>query len=58
MVCVTKIAKASLEKALAENPDVENILVAPQLPVVSGSSSNLHQPLVIKIDPSHDDRRT
>jgi len=55
MVCVTKVAKASLEKALAENPEVESILVAPQLPIVSGPPSHLHQPLVIKVDPSSSD---
>ncbi|XP_072996612.1 uncharacterized protein [Typha latifolia] len=55
MICVTRVAKASLEKALAENPEVENILVTPQLPVVSAQASGLHQPLIIKIDPSNDD---
>jgi len=55
MVCVTKVAKASLEKALAENPEVENILGAPQLPIVSSTASDLHEPLVIKVDPSSDD---
>lgn len=52
MVCVTRVAKASLDKALAENTEVENILVTPPLPVVFGPPSDLHQPLVIKIDPS------
>ncbi|XP_068662676.1 uncharacterized protein [Aristolochia californica] len=51
MVCVTKVAKSALDKALAENPQVEAILSSPQLPVVSGSPSGLHQPLIIKIDP-------
>lgn len=56
MVCVTKVAKTALEKALAENPEVESILVAPQLPVVApGPPSDLRQPLVIKIDSSSDD---
>ncbi|KAJ8493835.1 hypothetical protein OPV22_015556 [Ensete ventricosum] len=54
MVCVTRVAKASLDKALAENTEVDNILVTPPLPVVFGPPSDLHQPLVIKIDPSSD----
>lgn len=53
---MTKVAKASLDKALAENPDVGSVLVTPQLPVtVTAPPSDLHQPLVIKIDPSNDD---
>ncbi|KAH0470478.1 hypothetical protein IEQ34_000201 [Dendrobium chrysotoxum] len=55
MVCVTKVAKSSLEKALAENPDVENLLVSPQLPITSCPSVDLHKPLIIKVDPSNDD---
>lgn len=56
MVCVTKVAKSSLEKALAENPeDAENILAPPQLPIVSDPSSDLHERLIIKIDSSSND---
>lgn len=56
VVIVTKVAKASLDKALAENPDIGSVLVTPQLPVtVTAPPSDLHQPLVIKIDPSNDD---
>ncbi|XP_068659052.1 uncharacterized protein [Aristolochia californica] len=55
MICVTKVAKSALDKALAENPQVETILSSPQLPVVSGSPSGLHQPLLIKIDTAVDD---
>ncbi|XP_020265395.1 uncharacterized protein LOC109840967 [Asparagus officinalis] len=56
MVCITKVAKSSLEKALAENPEgMESILVEPQLPIVSSPRSDLRQPLVIKIDPPSDD---
>ncbi|KAJ6838795.1 uncharacterized protein M6B38_319100 [Iris pallida] len=55
LVYITKVAKASLEKALAENPEVDGILVSPQLPIVSGPPSDLHEPLVIKIDSSSDD---
>lgn len=47
MVCVTKVAKAALEKALAEND-------GPHLPTVSDAPADLVQPLVIKIDPSVD----
>lgn len=54
MVCVTRVAKASLDKALAENTEVENLLVTTSLPVVSAPSSDLRQPLVIQIDPSSD----
>lgn len=55
MVCVTKVAKSSLEKALAENPDVENLLVSPQLPITLSPAADLHKPLIIKVDPSIDD---
>ncbi|XP_042453038.1 transmembrane protein 64-like [Zingiber officinale] len=51
LVCVTRVAKASLDKALAENTEVENLLVTTSLPVVSAASSDLRQPLVIQIDP-------
>lgn len=56
MVCVTKVAKSSLDKALAENPEVESILVTPQLPMVS--TPDLHQPLIIKIDRSTDEHKS
>ncbi|XP_059632560.1 uncharacterized protein LOC132275165 [Cornus florida] len=51
MVCVTRVAKAALEKALAENEDVDSVINSPQLPVVSDPPADLHQPLIIKIDP-------
>ncbi|KAJ4755318.1 SNARE associated Golgi protein family [Rhynchospora pubera] len=56
IICVTRVAKASLEKALAENPEVEDILVTgPQLPLTNGSlTSNLHEPLVIRVDTSNE----
>ncbi|KAF0907330.1 hypothetical protein E2562_015830 [Oryza meyeriana var. granulata] len=50
IICVTRIAKSSLEKALAENGDGG----IPQLPVVA-SPSDLQQPLVIRIDTSNED---
>lgn len=53
MVYITRVAKASLEKELAENADLESLLSSPGLPVVAGPSSlDLHKSLVIKIDNS------
>uniref|UniRef100_A0A803N3M5 Uncharacterized protein n=2 Tax=Chenopodium quinoa TaxID=63459 RepID=A0A803N3M5_CHEQI len=52
---ITRIAKASLDKALAENADFECILAsdeASKLPTVKESPSDFWQPLVIKVDPS------
>lgn len=53
---ITKIAKASLDKALAENADVGCILALDEdskLPTVKEPpSSDIWQPLVIKVDPS------
>lgn len=50
--CVTKVAKAALMKALAENEGDEGGFGSPQLPVVAESPGHLNQPLIIKIDPS------
>ncbi|KAL5852616.1 hypothetical protein ACOSQ3_007734 [Xanthoceras sorbifolium] len=50
MVCVTKVAKAALEKALAENEDIDAVLGGPQLPIVAEPVVDLSQPLIIKID--------
>lgn len=60
MICVTRVAKSSLEKALAENPEIESILVTgPQLPLTNGSTtSELHEPLVIRVDPSDEDHNS
>ncbi|VFQ79822.1 unnamed protein product [Cuscuta campestris] len=60
IICVTRVAKAALEKALAENEDVDDILESPQLPIVAAAaaaapSANLNQPLIIKIDPAAQD---
>ncbi|XP_042967159.1 TVP38/TMEM64 family membrane protein slr0305 isoform X2 [Carya illinoinensis] len=55
IICVTKVAKAALEKALAENEDIDGILASPQLPVAAELPVDLSQPLIIKIDPSTDD---
>lgn len=53
MICVTRVAKAALEKALAENEDID-INATPELPVVAEAPAHLNQPLLIKIDPSED----
>ncbi|KAF8401637.1 hypothetical protein HHK36_012583 [Tetracentron sinense] len=55
MVCVTKVAKASLERALAENAEAEGILSSPQLPIIADPPLDIRQPLIIKIDPSGND---
>ena len=52
IICITKVAKSSLEKALAENGEVD--VGTSQIPVVA-SPSDLQQPLVIKIDTSNED---
>ncbi|KMT06126.1 hypothetical protein BVRB_7g162970 [Beta vulgaris subsp. vulgaris] len=56
IMSITKIAKASLDKALAENADVGCILALDEdskLPTVKEPpSSDIWQPLVIKVDPS------
>ncbi|CAI9771011.1 unnamed protein product [Fraxinus pennsylvanica] len=49
IICVTRVAKAALEKALAGNEDVDDI-ASPQLPILADSAINLHDPLIIKID--------
>ncbi|EXB39349.1 hypothetical protein L484_025044 [Morus notabilis] len=50
LFCITKLAKASLEKALAENAEIEGILSPSMLPIVSNSGVDLQKPLIIKID--------
>ncbi|XP_059660519.1 uncharacterized protein LOC132306927 [Cornus florida] len=55
MVYITKVAKASLDKALAENADLEGILGSPGLPIVAEPPPDFEKPLLIKIDPSGDD---
>ncbi|PSS33900.1 TVP38/TMEM64 family membrane protein like [Actinidia chinensis var. chinensis] len=55
LVCVTKVAKAALNKALAENENIDSIVASPELPIVAETMADLHQPLVIKIDPSQED---
>ncbi|CAJ2658454.1 TVP38/TMEM64 family membrane protein slr0305-like [Trifolium pratense] len=55
MICVTKVAKSALDKALAENEDIDGNGSSPELPIVAEpSSSDLNQPLIIKIDSTED----
>ncbi|KAI8561411.1 hypothetical protein RHMOL_Rhmol04G0337600 [Rhododendron molle] len=58
LVCVTKVAKAALDKALAENEDIDIIAASPELPILADPPTDLHQPLVIKIDLSQDNHET
>lgn len=52
MVCVTKVAKDALRKALAEHGGDMNGAVAasPELDVTDDASADLNEPLLIKID--------
>lgn len=57
MVCVTKVAKTALDKALAENEDIDidgTIASPQQLPNVGDPSVDNQQPLLIKTDPDQD----
>lgn len=52
MICVTKVARGALEKALAEDG---GLIDGPGLPIVSSEpTSDLVQPLVVKIEPLDD----
>ncbi|KAK4266411.1 hypothetical protein QN277_027338 [Acacia crassicarpa] len=56
MICVMRVAKSALDKALAENEDVEDIRdSSPGLPIVSESPVDLNQPLIIKVEPPEED---
>lgn len=50
LVCVTKVAKSALEKALAEDVDIDGVLGSPQLPIVGETPVDLNQPLLIKVE--------
>ncbi|KAK6930024.1 SNARE associated Golgi protein [Dillenia turbinata] len=50
---VTKIAKAALEKTLAENEGTDDIMSPQQLPIVANPVMDLREPL-LKIDPTPD----
>lgn len=54
MFCVTRVAKSALDKALAENEDIDGLVASPQLPIVADPPVDLNQPLIIKIDPSEE----
>ncbi|CAN4113470.1 unnamed protein product [Withania somnifera] len=54
IICVTRVAKAALEKALAENEDIDDLLPIPELPTVADSAARLDQPLIINIDSAQD----
>ncbi|KAF4358897.1 hypothetical protein F8388_013701 [Cannabis sativa] len=55
MICVTRVAKAALDKALAENEDIDSILESPEdLPISAEPNTDLNQPLLIKIDHSEE----
>ncbi|KAL3505859.1 hypothetical protein ACH5RR_031241 [Cinchona calisaya] len=57
ILCVTRVAKRALEKALAENEDLDGIIPSPQLPTVATDPPiHLREPLIIKIDPSQDNQ--
>ncbi|KAL7172324.1 hypothetical protein ACSBR2_031923 [Camellia fascicularis] len=58
MVYITKVAKASLDKALAENSDIEGIFGSqPRLPIVAEPPLDIQKPFIIKIDDSPGDHR-
>ncbi|XP_077218366.1 uncharacterized protein LOC143852701 [Tasmannia lanceolata] len=56
MVCVTRVARNALNKALAENTEIESLFPSPQLPVISEPPTDLRQPLIIKIEHSDDNQ--
>lgn len=50
MICVTKVAKSALDKALAECEDMDGTSSSPAPPIVTEPSIDLNQPLMSKID--------
>ncbi|XP_057964713.1 uncharacterized protein LOC131155524 [Malania oleifera] len=46
IMCITKVAKASLEKALVENAEVDGILASPRLPTVAEPCVDIQRPLI------------
>lgn len=57
MVYITKVAKAALDKALAENSDIEGIFGSqPRLPIVAEPPLDIQKPFIIKIDSPGDHR--
>lgn len=55
LICVTKVAKTALDKALAESEDIDSVVASPELPIVADPTADLHEPLMMKIDPPQDD---
>ncbi|KAJ8898672.1 hypothetical protein K2173_004706 [Erythroxylum novogranatense] len=55
MVSVAKVAKASLDKAIAENGEIDSILRSSKLPIGGDSPVDCHKPLIIKIDSMRED---
>ncbi|KAI4373970.1 hypothetical protein MLD38_012025 [Melastoma candidum] len=53
--CVTIVAKSALDKALAENEDLDSVLPSPQLPIGAEPAAELNQPLIVKLDPPEED---
>ncbi|KAK9664837.1 hypothetical protein RND81_14G072300 [Saponaria officinalis] len=51
MICVTRVAKTALDKALAENEDIDDLFPS-DLPISSDHLEDLQQPLIIKTDSS------
>ncbi|PIN17371.1 hypothetical protein CDL12_09972 [Handroanthus impetiginosus] len=58
MIIVTRVAKAALEKALAENEDLDGNVVPSEPPVLVDSTANLRQPLIIKVDTPQESHQT
>ncbi|KAJ4847254.1 hypothetical protein Tsubulata_004666 [Turnera subulata] len=54
MLCVTKVAKNALDKALAEHEDLDGVDGITQSPIVADPSTDLNQPLIVKIDAFED----
>ncbi|KAL6532308.1 hypothetical protein OROGR_014278 [Orobanche gracilis] len=54
LFCVTRVAKAALETALAENEEyddnVDGDIFSHQLPITAAAAVNLNEPLIVKID--------
>ncbi|TXG63607.1 hypothetical protein EZV62_010601 [Acer yangbiense] len=56
IVCIAKVAKASLDKALVENTDRGILVATPtMLPIVVESALHLQNPLITKIDSIRED---
>ncbi|KAM7256486.1 hypothetical protein ACFE04_012227 [Oxalis oulophora] len=58
IACILKIAKSSLEKALAENSELDEIMGPSMLPIVAESPLDIQSPLIIKIDLAKEDNDT